>query len=109
MLPNVLPNVRLSEGLDETLTHIGLEIGDALYKTLRTTNLIENLNGLIGHYTRNMKRWRDGQMVLRGIVTSLAQARRGFRAVRGYRDMKKLVAALARAVPAASDGKLKVA
>jgi transposase-like protein len=99
----------LREGMDETLTLIGLGIGDALYKTLRTTNPIENLNGLIGHYTRNVKRWRDGQMVLRWIATSLTQASRGFRAVRGYRDMKQLVAALAQAVPSASDGKLKVA
>jgi transposase-like protein len=99
----------LREGLDETLTLIGLGIDEALYRTLRTTNPIENLNGLIAHYTRNVKRWRDGQMVLRWIATSLNQASRGFRAVRGYRDMKRLVAALARAVPSASDDKLKVA
>ena len=36
-----------------------------LYRTFRTTNPIENLNGLIAHYTRNVKRWRDGAMVLR--------------------------------------------
>ena len=99
----------LREGLDETLTLIRLGIDDALYKTLRTTNPIENLNGLIGHYTRNVKRWRDGQMVLRWIATSLDQASRGFRAVRGYRDMKRLVATLAQAVPSASADKLKVA
>lgn len=99
----------LREGLEETLTLIGLGIGDALYRTLRTTNPIENLNGLIGHYTRNVKRWRDGQMVLRWIATSLNHAAHGFRAVRGYRDMKQLVAALARAVSATPDRKLKVA
>ena len=55
-------------------------IGDALYET-RTTNPIEDLNGLIGYYTRNVKRWRDGQMVLRRSATSLNQAGRGFRAV----------------------------
>lgn len=99
----------LREGLDETLTLIGLGIGDALYRTLRTTNPIENLNGLIGHYTRNVKRWRDGQMVLRWIATSLNHAAHGFRAVRGYRDMKQLVAALASSVSSDSDRKLKVA
>lgn len=99
----------LREGLDETLTLIGLGIEDALYKTLRTTNPIENLNGLIGHYTRNVKRWRDGHMVLRWIATSLNQASRGFRALRGYRDMKRLVTALAQTVPSVSDDKLKVA
>ena len=99
----------LREGLDETLTLIGLGIDGALYRTLRTTNPIENLNGLIGHYTRNVKRWHDGQMVLRWIASSLNEASRGFRAVRGYRDMKQLAAALAKAVTSASDGKLKVA
>lgn len=99
----------LREGLDETLTLIHLGVEDALYKTLRTTNPIENLNGLIAHYTRNVKRWRDGHMVLRWIGSSLKQASRGFRAVRGYRDMKRLVSALAKAVPCTSDGEFKVA
>jgi len=99
----------LREGLEETLTLTGLGIDDALYRTLRTTNPIENLNGRIGDYTRNVKRWRDGQMLLRWIASSLNEAARGFRAVRGYRDMKRLVAALARAVPSASDHKLKIA
>jgi putative transposase len=99
----------LREGLDETLTLIGLGIDGALYRTLRTTNPIENLNGLIGHYTRNVKRWRNGQMVLRWIATALNQASRGFRALRGYRDMKRLTNALAQAMPCPSDDKLKLA
>jgi len=90
----------LREGLDETLTLIELGIDGALYRTLRTTNPIENLNGLIAHYTRNVKRWRDGAMVLRWIAHSLNEASRGFRAVRGFRDTKHLANALARRVEA---------
>lgn len=90
----------LREGLDETLTLIELGTEGALYRTLRTTNPIENLNGLIAHYSRNVKRWRDGEMVLRWIAHSLNEASRGFRAVRGFRDMKHLVNALARHVEA---------
>jgi putative transposase len=90
----------LREGLDETLTLIELGIEGALYRTLRTTNPIENLNGLIAHYSRNVKRWRDGEMVLRWIAHSLNEASRGFRAVRGFRDLKHLVNALARRVEA---------
>ena len=90
----------LREGLEETLTLIELGIDGALYRTLRTTNPIENLNGLIAHYTRNVKRWRDGEMVLRWIAHSLNEASRGFRAVRGFRNMKHLVNALARRVKA---------
>lgn len=84
----------LREGLAETLTLTTLGIDGALYRTFRTTNPIENLNGLIAHYTRNVKRWRDGEMVLRWIGTALHEASAGFRAVRGFRDMKRLVTAL---------------
>jgi putative transposase len=40
-------------------------ITGALYRKLRTTNAIENLNSGIATYTRNVKRWRDGSMVVR--------------------------------------------
>lgn len=99
----------LREGLEETLTLIGLGIDGALYRTLRTTNPIENLNGRIAHHTRNVKRWRDGQMVLRWIAAGLNQARRGFRAVRGHRDMTRLTSALAKASASSINEKLKVA
>jgi transposase-like protein len=99
----------LREGLAETLTLIMLGIDGALYKTFRTTNPIENLNGLIAHYTRNVKRWRDGEMVLRWIGTALHEASGGFRAVRGFRDMKHLVATLEEHVRLATHIERKIA
>jgi transposase-like protein len=89
----------LQEGLQETLTLQELGITGALYVTLRTTNPIENLNGLIAGYTRNVKRWRDGQMVLRWVASALSDARKRFRALRGFRDIPKLIAALQRRMP----------
>jgi transposase-like protein len=86
----------LREGLDETLTVRRLGIDGALYLTLRSTNPIENLNGTVAHHTRNVKRWRDGQMLLRWVGAALLQAIGGFRRVRGMRDMPKLCAALDR-------------
>jgi transposase-like protein len=86
----------LREGLEETLTVQRLGIDGALYLTLRSTNPIENLNGAVAHHTRNVKRWRDGQMVLRWVGAALLQATGGFRRVRGMRDMPKLCAALDR-------------
>lgn len=86
----------LREGLDETLTVIDLGLDEALYRTFSTTNPIENLNGSIAQFTANVKRWRDGQMVLRWIGAALTDASRRFRAVRGYRDMKHLMTALAK-------------
>jgi putative transposase len=99
----------LREGLAETLTLIHLGIDAALYRTFRTTNPIENLNGLIAHYTGNVKRWRNGEMVLRWVGTALHEAGRGLRAVRGYRDMKQLVGALERRVRSGFDVESKVA
>ena len=64
---------------------------------------------LDGHYTRNVKRWRDGEMVLRWIGTALHEASGGFRAVRGFRDMKRLAAALDEHVQLATHIERKVA
>lgn len=86
----------LREGLEETMTVPRLGIDGALYLTLRSTNPIENLNGAVPHHTRNVKRWRDGQMVLRWVGAALLQAVGGFRRVRGMRDVPKLCAALDR-------------
>ena len=84
----------LREGLDETLTLQRLGVSGALYRTLHTTNAIENLNGLVGHWIRNVRRCRDGRMLVRWIAAALDGARRSFRHVRGYRDIPKLIAAL---------------
>lgn len=99
----------LREGLDETLTVCGLGIDAALYRTLRTTNPIENLNGLIAHYTRNVKRWRDGQMLVRWMGSAIQQAAGGFRRVRGHRDMRRPISALKQRVRQDSHTQLKVA
>jgi putative transposase len=100
--PGAAASIR--EGLEDTLTLQGLGITEALYRTLRTTNPIENLNGSIARYTRNVKRWRDGQMVQRWVASALSDASTRFRALRGFRDMKVLIAALqARLMPAEID------
>jgi putative transposase len=84
----------LREGLEETLTVQQLGITGALYRTLRTTNPIENLNGSIAHFTRNVRRWKDGQMVLRWVAGALNDAKGRFRKLRGHRDMRFLMTAL---------------
>lgn len=84
----------LREGLDETLSVMRLDLPEWLERTLATTNPIENLNGSIRRITRNVKRWDDGRMVLRWVAASLTEAAKGFRKLRGYKGMPKLVAAL---------------
>ena len=99
----------LREGMDETLTAQTLGISGALYRTLRTTNPIENLNGSIAHFTRNVKRWKDGQMTLRWIAGALSDAKGRFRKLRGHRDMKLLLAELTTRVENADAADLKAA
>lgn len=82
------------EGLEETLTVQRLGLTGALARTLRTTNPIENLNGRIAHYTRNVKRWRGGSMIQRWVSAALLEAESNFRRIRGYRDMPRLISAL---------------
>jgi transposase-like protein len=86
----------LREGLAETLTLQRLGVTGALYRTLRSTNAIENLNGLVGQFVRNVRRWRDGAMLVRWIGTALQEAQRRFRRIRGCGEMPALIRALDR-------------
>ena len=86
----------LREGLEETLTLQRLGVTGALYRTLRSTNPIENLNGLVGHFVRHVRRWRDGRMLVRWIAAGLREAGRSFRRVRGHRELPALIRALDR-------------
>jgi transposase-like protein len=84
----------LREGLEETLTLQALGIKGSLWKTLRSTNPIENLNGGIAKFTRNVRRWRGGSMILRWVGSAILEAEQKFRRVRGYREMPTLIASL---------------
>jgi phytoene dehydrogenase-like protein len=84
----------LREGLDETLTLQHLGIRGTLYRTPATTNPVENLNGSVTSFTRNVKRWRAGAMVVRWVARRVRGAEQRFRRIRGFRDMSRLVAAL---------------
>ena len=94
----------LREGLEETLTAQALGITGALYRTLRTTNPIENLNGSVAHYSRNVKRWGDGQMVLRWVASALSDAAARMRKLRGCGQMRTLLKALDARRPESDNG-----
>lgn len=86
-----------------------LGITGALYLTLRTANPIENLNGVIARFTRNVKRWKDGQMTLRWAAAALSDSKGRFRKLRGHRGMKDLLAALNAPANAATNVQRKAA
>jgi putative transposase len=84
----------LREGLEETLTVVAFGLPQVLARTLSTTNPIENLNSRIRDVSSHVKRWQGGTMVLRWVAGALGEAAKGFRRLKGYRDMPKLLAAL---------------
>ena len=90
--PSAAESVR--EGLEETLTILSLGLSDALRRSLSTTNAVESLISRTRHVKRNVKRWRGGQMVLRWVAAGVLEAVKGFRRVKGYKEMPTLVTAL---------------
>ena len=84
----------VEEGLDETLTLQRLGISGTLYKKLRSTNAIENLNSGITAYSKNVKRWQGGLMVVRWVSAAIVEAEKKFRRVQGWRDIETLITAL---------------
>jgi len=84
----------LREGLDETITVLGLGISRSLQRSLATTNAIESLMGTIRRTTRNVKRWKSTSMIRRWVGLSVSAAQQKFRRLKGHADMPSLIATL---------------
>lgn len=84
----------LEEGLEETLTVRRLGLHDWLVRTFSSTNLIESCFARTESWTRRVKRWRGGQMVLRWGAAALLYAEKGFHRVCGHQHLHQLIAAL---------------
>ena len=90
--PSAAASVR--EGLEETLTIVALGLSEALRRSFSTTNAVESLISRTRHVKRNVKRWRGGQMVVRWVAAGVLEAVKGFRRLKGHKEMPKLIAAL---------------
>jgi putative transposase len=88
----------LREGLTETLTIGRLGVPPTLARTLRSTNSIESMIAICRDHAANVKRWQDGQMVLRWVAAGMGEAATQFRRVNGYLHLPALRAALEAAV-----------
>ena len=84
----------LREGLDETLTVVGLGLPNALERTLATTNPIENVNSVARRVCSRVTRWRSGEMILRWMLAAMSEAAKGFRRLKGHAGMPLLIARL---------------
>jgi putative transposase len=90
----------LREGLAETLTIGRLGVPPTLARTLRSTNSIESMIAICRDHAANVKRWQDGQMVLRWVAAGMGEAATQFRRVNGYLHLPALRAALDQTIPA---------
>ncbi|HEX5879269.1 MAG TPA: IS256 family transposase [Actinomycetota bacterium] len=84
----------LREGLAETLTIGRLGVPPTLARTLRSTNSIESMIEICRDHAANVKRWQDGQMVLRWVAAGMGEARQQFRRVNGHLHLPALRATL---------------
>ena len=51
-----------------------------LYRTRKRQDF--HADGLVGHFVRNVRRWRDARMLVRRIAAGLHETRRSFRRIR---------------------------
>ena len=94
----------LREGMDQTLTVLRLDVPPTLARTLRSTNAVESMISISRDHSRNVKRWRDGQMALRWCAAGMVEASKQFRRVNGHLHLPALRAALERHVGAETVG-----
>lgn len=86
----------LEEGLEETLTISGLGLDPLLVRSFSSTNLIESCFARTDSWTKRVKRWRDGKMILRWGAAALLAAEAGFNRVKGHQAISGLIEALLR-------------
>lgn len=84
----------LLEGLEETLTVHRLKVPGVLRETLCSTNPIESANSACRGIIRRVSNFRDGEMALRYAAAGFIEAERGFRRIKGYRQLPILSAML---------------
>jgi putative transposase len=95
----------LREGLAETLTIGRLGVPPILARTLRSTNSIESMIEICRDHAANVKRWQDGQMVLRWVAAGMGEAAKQFRRVNGHLHLPALRVALDQTIVAVTPTK----
>lgn len=80
----------LLEGLEETLTVHRLKVPGLLRETLCSTNPMESANSACRGIIRRVSNFKDGEMALRHAAAGFIEAERGFRRIKGYRQLPVL-------------------
>lgn len=84
----------LKEGLEETLTLHRLKIPGLLRETLSSTNPMESANSACRGIIRRVSNFKDGEMALRHAAAGFMEAEKGFRRIKGYKQLPVLMALL---------------
>jgi putative transposase len=84
----------LREGMHETLTITRLGVTDQLKRTLASTNPCESMIETVRRTSRNVKRWKNGDMCLRWTAAGMLEAEQQFRKIIGFSDLAKLAIAV---------------
>ena len=99
----------LLEGLDETLTVHRLKMPGLLRQTLASTNAIESANSVCAGVIRRVSAFKTGEAAIRQAAAGYMEAERGFRRIKGYREIPLLQAALSRLTNVCSGVRMEVA
>lgn len=86
----------LDEGFEETLTLHRLGLFKELGTSLKTTNLLENINRSLGRMTDRVCRWRNSEQRQRWVATALLEIEPGLRKLKGHRALPALKVAMKR-------------
>jgi transposase-like protein len=84
----------LMESLEETLTLHRLGVCEELGRTFKTTNTIENVNGLLGRYLGKVKHWMHSDQRQRWVALGLLEVEQRMRRIDNYQALSKLRKAL---------------
>ena len=86
----------LREGLEETLTVHRLKLPGLLRQTLSSTNAMESANSGCMGIIRRVCNFKNGAMTLRYAAAGFLEAERGFRRIKGFRQIPVLQSAIGR-------------
>lgn len=93
-LTNESAAASLLEGLEETLTLQKLGLMSELGRSFKTTNVIENVQSLIGRRTDKVDHWKNSKQLHRWYAAALLDTEARLRKVSGYKHLYKLRQAL---------------
>ena len=89
----------LREGMEETLTLHKLGVGKELQQSLRTTNMMENINRTIKERLARIRRWVDSDQCHRWVAMALVFAEEGLTKIEQPDQLAALQKALLEQIP----------